>query len=185
MMMHTRPTGLCFASLFSFTRLFSFTCRLWFFCRSCFSCASPQALRWLLSLIIAVALSDAAAQPIHRCESGSTVSYADRPCPGATALITDEPPPETRKTGSQDASQQRQTAELARLQQLRELRERQDQRIRDLAARGAAAREKKCRALAMQRKWREEDVREASLKQEANARKRLRRTEERYQDECR
>ena len=106
-------------------------------------------------------------------------------CPGALPLRIDDAAPGGGTARDPDPNQQRQAAELKRLQQLRELRERQDQRIRDLAARGAAAREKKCRSLAMQLKWREEDVRDATLKETANARKRLRRTEERYRDECR
>ncbi len=139
-----------------------------------------------LLLVLALACTNAlAASAVHRCESGGKLNYSDLPCPGATAISIDEAPPAEHNVRASDASQQRQAAELARLQQLRELRERQDQRIRDLAARGAAAREKKCQALAMQRRWREEDLRDASLKQEANARKRLRRTEERFRDECR
>ncbi len=126
-----------------------------------------------------------AAQAVHRCDSGGKVSYSDLPCPGASSLVINDTAPAAAPGKAPDANQQRQAAELARLQQLRELRERQDQRIRDLAARGAAAKEKKCHTLAMQLKWREEDLREATLKQEMNARKRLRRTEERYRDECR
>lgn len=139
-----------------------------------------------LLLGLALACTNAlAASAVHRCESGGKLSYSDLPCSGATAMTIDATPPVERNIRASDANQQRQAAELARLQQLREVRERQDQRIRDLAARGAAAREKKCHTLEMQRKWREEDLRDASLKQEANARKRLRRTEERYRDECR
>ena len=122
---------------------------------------------------------------VHRCDSAGKTSYSDLPCPGSSGVRIDEPRPVSPVANRPDLNQQRQAAELARLQQMRELRERQDQRIRDLAARGAAAKEKKCHTLALQLKWREEDLRDASLKQEANARKRLRRTGERYQDECR
>ncbi len=144
----------------------------------------PHSVAALMTIALAAFIT-APAAAVHRCESGGKVSYSDLPCPGASRLKIDDAPPASRKPVETDASQQRQAAELARLQQLRELRERQDQRIRDLAARGAAAREKKCRTLAMQRKWHEEDLRDASLKQEGNARKRLRRMEERYREECR
>ncbi len=141
-------------------------------------------------MIALIALAMAAtitlpATAVHRCESDGKVSYSDLPCAGASTLNIDHAPASARAAAPVDIHQQRQSAELARLQQLRELRERQDQRIRDLAARGAAAREKKCRTLALQLKWREEDLRDASLKQEADARKRLRRTQERYREECR
>lgn len=145
---------------------------------------TPWPMRWPMATAFALLIM-LPAHAVHRCDAGGATSYTDLPCPGATTVRTDEAPSGPRPANSPETSQQRQAAELARLQQLRELRERQDQRLRDLAARGAAAREKKCRTLAMQRKWREEDLRDASLRQEANARKRLRRTEERYRDECR
>ena len=152
-------------------------------------CMRPNPVPMTSSLLLATATIAVFASPaafaIHRCESGGKVSYSDLPCPGATTLLVEESAPAARTGHGPDASQQRQAAELHRLQQLRELRERQDQRIRDLAARGAAAREKKCRSLAMQMRWREEDLRDASLGKEANARKQLRRVQERYQDECR
>ncbi len=149
---------------------------------------STEPCRIAALIATAVAMTATITLPataVHRCESGGKVSYSDLPCAGASTLNIDHAPPSMHAATTVDIHQQRQSAELARLQQLRELRERQDQRIRDLAARGAAAREKKCRTLAMQLKWRDEDLREASLKQEANARKRLRRTEERYREECR
>ncbi len=138
-------------------------------------------------IAVIIGFTSVPALAIHRCEAQGTVTYSDRPCQNSSDVRVDPatPPSSAQQQTASDAAQQRQAAELARLQQQRELRERQDQRIRDLAARGAAAREKKCRTLALQLRWREEDLREASLKQEANARKRLRRTEERYRDECR
>lgn len=138
--------------------------------------------------LLAVAIASMVTLPafaVQRCEAGGKVSYSDLPCPGASTLSIDAAPPAAPDAAAADVARQRQAAELSRLQQLRELRERQDQRIRDLAARGAAARDKQCRTLAIQQKWREEDVRDASLKQAANARKRLRRAEERYREACR
>ena len=69
-------------------------------------------------------------------------------------------------------------------QQIREQRERQDKQIRDLSARGAAARERKCKSLALQLKWREEDLREAPLNEQAKARKMARRAAEKYRNDC-
>ncbi len=149
---------------------------------------SPTTRQLLAAALVTAAFTSASSLPalaIQRCVAAGKTSYSDRPCPDGSTLRIDEPARTSPAAAGTDANQQRQAAELARLQQLRELRERQDQRIRDLASRGAAARDKKCRTLAMQLKWREEDLRDASLKQEAHARKRLRRTEERYRDECR
>ncbi len=147
--------------------------------------ALPVPTTGLLMAAVVLACVLPAAQAVHRCETDGKISYSDRPCPGARPLVVDSTAPVAAGATALDANQQRQSAELARLQQLRELRERQDQRIRDLAARGAAAKEKKCRTLALQMRWREEDLRDATLTQEMNARKRLRRTEERYREECR
>ncbi len=165
-------------------------------CRHLHRVAGPAAA--LIPALPVVLLLLATAQPasaVYRCDGDGKISYADLPCPGAAPVRIDAPPPlspsspPTSRPASQTTatpdSHQRQAVELARLQQLRELRERQDQRLRDLAARGAAARDKKCRSLQLQMRWREEDVRDASLRHEAQARKRLRRTEERYRDECR
>ncbi len=152
------------------------------------ACLPPYRLSicFLLPCLAAIiSVMPAPALAIHRCELQGHVTYSDQPCPGSTDIRVDPAPPPSRQQAAGDTASQRQAAELARLQQQRELRERQDQRIRDLAARGAAAREKKCRTLALQLRWREEDLRDASLRQEANARKRLRRTEEQYRDECR
>ncbi|MEO0316658.1 MAG: hypothetical protein RL404_335 [Pseudomonadota bacterium] len=149
---------------------------------------NPRPTCLLVATLFGAAIMSAFPLPalaIHRCQSAGKISYSDLPCPGSSLMRIDDPVRSTPTANEADTNQQRQAAELARLQQLRELRERQDQRIRDLAARGAAAREKKCHTLGLQRKWREEDLRDASLRQEANARKRLRRIEERYRDECR
>ena len=70
------------------------------------------------------------------------------------------------------------------MQALREQRERQDKQIRDLSARGAAARERKCKSLALQLKWREEDLRDAPLGSQDKARKMARRAAEKYRNDC-
>ncbi len=147
---------------------------------------APKVLMRLgmLSAALMLLMSARPSFAVYRCDADGKISYSDRPCRDAATMPIDAPQA-SRNRPNADQQQTRQAAELARLQQLRELRERQDQRIRDLAARGAAARDKKCRALALQLRWREEDVRDAPLEKEARARKQLRRTEERYRDACR
>ncbi len=142
----------------------------------------------------------------YRCEKNGQIIYTDQRCDNergevereigtapsvaAAPAVTDD-----QRNGRHDRKGrhvvddrdrlQRERAEVARLQSLREQRERQDQQIRDLAARGAAARERKCSALALQRQWREEDLREAPLDKADKARTRLRRANEKYASECR
>ncbi|MBM3337446.1 MAG: hypothetical protein FJY60_07165, partial [Betaproteobacteria bacterium] len=84
---------------------------------------------------------------------------------------------------AEDMSLSREKKEVAKLQAIREQRERQDKQIRDLSARGAAARERKCKSLALQLKWREEDLRDAPLGSQEKARKMARRAAEKYRND--
>ncbi len=144
------------------------------------------------ALVLLLSLPDAHA--VHRCERQGRITYTDLRCAEGERETAALPPagaaPAARES-QRDAADglparlQRERAEVARLQALREQRERQERQIRDLAARGAAARERKCRALALQLKWREEDLREATLEKAGKARTRQRRAAEKYDAECR
>jgi hypothetical protein len=94
------------------------------------------------------------------------------------------PTPSSPQTNTQERTFNNERAEINRLQKAREQRERQDQQIRDLSIRGAAAREHKCKTLALQLRWREEDLREAPLQSQHKARTRVRRAAEKYAMEC-
>lgn len=132
-------------------------------------------------LLLAALLSPLSAFAVYRCEQNGKITYTDFPCAGRELEITRA----TTAPQSNGDSLRRERGEVGRLQKLREQRERQDQQIRDLAARGAAAREKKCRSLALQQKWREEDLRESTLDKADKARTRLRRAQEKFDSECR
>lgn len=121
------------------------------------------------------------APAVNRCDIGGRPTYTDLPCDGRTLPPPTQPP----AAPTDDEPLKRERAELNRLQKLREQRERQDQQIRDLAARGAAAREKKCLSLAQQVKWREEDLRVSTLDKAERVRVRLRRAKEKFESECR
>ncbi len=148
-----------------------------------------------VALILFLSLSEAVA--VQRCERQGRVTYTDQRCAEGereTAALPTAPAsptapaarPAPREPAAADTTRlQRERAEVARLQALREQRERQERQIRDLAARGAAARERKCRSLALQLKWREEDLRDAPPDKAAKARIRQRRTAEKYDAECR
>ena len=132
-------------------------------------------------LLLAALLSPLSAFAVYRCEQNGKIIYTDFPCAGRELEITRA----AAAPQADDDRLRRERGEVGRLQKLREQRERQDQQIRDLAARGAAAREKKCRSLALQVKWREEDLRETTLDKAQKARTRLRRAQEKYDSECR
>ncbi len=136
--------------------------------------------RALLAALSLLSLSPAA-PAVHRCDIGGKAVYTDLPCDGRAL----PPPMQPPAAPADDDQLKRERAELSRLQKLREQRERQDQQIRDLAARGAAAREKKCRSFAQQVKWREEDLRVSTLDKAEKARVRLRRAQEKFEAECR
>jgi hypothetical protein len=121
------------------------------------------------------------ANAIYRCEQQGSIVYTEFPCAGREVDIAAAAP----APRNNDELLKRERSEVGRLQRLREQRERQDQQIRDLAARGAAAREKKCRSIALQLKWREEDVRESTMDKAQKAITRLRRTQEKFDSECR
>ena len=120
------------------------------------------------------------AAAIYKCEQAGVVTYTDIPCDGQQLPVAvPDKPHET-----DDKSLAREKREVAKLQAIREQRERQDKQIRDLSTRGAAARERKCRSLALQLKWREEDVRDAPLSAQDKARKMARRAAEKYRNDC-
>ena len=132
-------------------------------------------------LLLAALLLPLSAFAVYRCEQNGKITYTDFPCAGREVEITRS----ASAPQADDDRLRRERGEVGRLQKLREQRERQDQQIRDLAARGAAAREKKCRSLALQQKWREEDLRESTLDKADKARTRLRRAQEKFDSECR
>ena len=120
------------------------------------------------------------AAAIYKCEQAGVVTYTDIPCDGQQLPVAvPDKPHET-----DDKSLAREKREVAKLQAIREQRERQDKQIRDLSTRGAAARERKCKSLALQLKWREEDVRDAPMGAQDKARKMARRAAEKYRNDC-
>lgn len=134
------------------------------------------------SVVIGTCISIVApsAFAVYKCEQSGTITYTDQPCSGERLP---EAMPVTQRSNDETALA-REKKEVVRLQTLREQRERQDKQIRDLAARGAAARERKCQSLALQLKWREEDLRDAPLGSQDKARKMARRAAEKYRNDC-
>ncbi len=120
------------------------------------------------------------AQAVYKCLLHGQWTYADLPCDGAA--LTVRPSPSSPSPSADPLT--REKAEVRRMQTLREQRERQDQQLRDLHARGAAAQARKCKSLALQLRWREEDLRDAPLAAQQKARVRARRAAEKYQNDC-
>ncbi len=124
------------------------------------------------------------ATAVYKFELAGVITYTDVHCDGQQLpMIVPEKPRETEEK-TDDKSLAREKREVAKLQAIREQRERQDKQIRDLSARGAAARERKCKSLALQLKWREEQLRDAPLHAQIKARKMARRAAEKYRNDC-
>ena len=145
----------------------------------------PLCRSAVLSMACLLACIGQPALATYKCTAEGGIMYSDRPCDGESInMATSSPDHRRHPPTGPDNVLARERAEIARLQKSREQRERQDQQIRDLYTRGAAARARKCSSLALQLRWREEDLREAPLQSEQKARVRARRAAEKYRLEC-
>lgn len=137
----------------------------------------PFALFLLLAFFSAPALA------IYKCEIDGRVVYRDSPCAGGKELNIDAA---SATTGSGSAQQQlaRDKAKATRLESERHRREVREVREQNLAARKAAARQKKCDSLALRTKWAEDDAIKASGKAAERARIKARRAAEKQALEC-
>lgn len=133
-----------------------------------------------LAVLCSVCFS-APALAVYKCTQQGQVHYSDLPCVGSTLELQGAGQHSPNRT---DAELTREKAELSKLQNNREQRERQDEQFRNMSLRGEAARQKKCRALDLQRKWKEEDLKEALPAAQSRARRHARRATEKYQSEC-
>jgi hypothetical protein len=138
----------------------------------------------LAAIFLSLSCFTSPASAIYKCEQDDVITYTDIPCDGQQLSVT--VPQKSRGTEEKpdEKSIEREKKEVAKLQAIREQRERQDKQIRDLSTRGAAARERKCKSLALQLKWREEDLRDAPLGSQDKARKMARRAAEKYRNDC-
>jgi hypothetical protein len=125
------------------------------------------------------------AHAVYKCASTeSGITYSDIPC-NASAEKLKQPITQSEKPSVKD-QHAREKAELNRLQNLRELRERQDTQILHMQQRSLQAKRKRCQALALDKKWKQEDTSTVNLtlKQQEQAQKKLRRATEKYQTSC-
>ena len=142
---------------------------------------SPEKIARIFLLICLC--SPLSAHAVYKCARQGTIVYTDMPCEGKQLELPISTPSKSHDT-NQERTLANDRAEVSRLKKIREQRERQDQQIRDLSIRGAAAREHKCKTLSLQLRWREEDLRESPIQSEYKARIRVRRAAEKYAMEC-
>ena len=146
--------------------------------------STQRLVCWIsLTLLSCLLLTSYTAHAVYKCMRNGEIIYTDKACDGGQLSLPNSPTSESQRS-NQNESLAKDRAEISRLQKFREQRERQEQQIRDLSARGAAARERKCKSLALQLRWREEDFREAPLHKQDKERVRVRRASEKYAMEC-
>lgn len=138
----------------------------------------------LAAIFLSLSCFTSPASAIYKCEQDDVITYTDIPCDGQELSVTAPQKSRSADEKSDDKLLAREKKEVEKLQAIREQRDQQDKQIRDLSARGVAARERKCKSLALQLKWREEDLREAPLTEQAKARKMARRAAEKYRTDC-
>jgi len=146
--------------------------------------STQRLVCWIsLTLLSCLLFTSYSAHAVYKCMRNGEIIYTDKACDGGQLSLPNSPTSESQRS-NQNESLAKDRAEISRLQKFREQRERQEQQIRDLSARGAAARERKCKSLALQLRWREEDFREAPLHKQDKERVRVRRASEKYAMEC-
>ena len=138
----------------------------------------------LTAIFLSLSCFTSPASAIYKCEQAGVITYTDIPCDGQELSVTVPQKSRSAEEKPDEKSLAREKKEVEKLQAIREQRERQDKQIHDLSARGAAARERKCKSLALQLKWREEDLRDAPLNTQTKARKLARRAAEKYRTDC-
>jgi hypothetical protein len=138
-----------------------------------------------LTVALILLLVSLSAQAVYKCASTeSGITYSDIPC-NASAEKLKQPITQSEKASVKD-QYAKEKVELNRLQNLRELRERQDTQILHMQQRSLEAKRKRCQALALDKKWKQEDASTVNLtlKQQEQAQKKLRRATEKYQTSC-
>lgn len=138
-------------------------------------------LRILLTPLLLAACAPALA--VYKCESGGKLTYSDTPCPDGKGRIMSEA---IQPQGAIDVSSRvlRNKAEADRLERERHQREAHEEKERQQAARVATRNKKKCDALALRKKWSDEDAVNATGKPAEKSRLKARRAAEKYNLEC-
>jgi hypothetical protein len=139
-----------------------------------------------LATALFLLLINISAHAVYKCASlESGILYSDIPCDPTAEKLQQQPALQPETTSTKNASA-KEKAELHRLQNLRELRERQDTQILHMQQRSVEAKRKRCQALALDKKWKQEDASglHLTLQQQMQAQKKLRRAIEKYQSIC-
>lgn len=139
-----------------------------------------MVLRTLLFSVFIAASAPALA--IYKCESGGKIGYSDAPCPNGRKLDVDHAPPPDAQSAKDQA--RRDKAALRRIDAEKRKLEAREEKEHRRAAHASAAREKKCKTLAMRSKWADQDAASAIGKSAHKAKLKASRLAEQFATEC-
>jgi hypothetical protein len=129
--------------------------------------------------------ASAPAFAVYKCELDGKINYRDTPCSGGEKNSFPSPPlpaPGDAQAARQRAQQEKQA--LVQLEKAQHMNDEREQKAQRSVINSTAAKKKACAALALQKKWREEDVVHASPNAAAKAKRRARRAAEKYEVAC-
>jgi len=121
----------------------------------------------------------------YRCEAGGKFTYGDTPCTtGAGKNLATPPSPRAEDVRTAQQRAQREAQALAQLGEQQRAAEERALRADRQQTRLAATNRKKCDALALQKKWRDEDAARAPVKSADKRKQAARRVDDRYSMRC-
>lgn len=139
-------------------------------------------LRLVTVLLIGVCPA-ASAQIIYKCENGAKISYGDQPCTsGKTSALALDAAPAPDPGLQQRLSRQKALADS--IDQQRQASAAQQARFDARQRKLAAQRARQCKQLQLRKKWADEDLARASVRDTAPLRTRARRQAEQLALEC-
>ncbi|SFU61804.1 DUF4124 domain-containing protein [Pseudoduganella namucuonensis] len=139
--------------------------------------------RSVIAAMLLACAAGAGAQTVYKCTVDGKIAYGERPCQdGTTALIAVPHAPAADPAAAADLKRMRK--EARELEKERRQRDAADERELARAGREAAARNKRCGKLKLEKKWADDEVRGALVQNLDRAKTRARQAGDRLALEC-
>jgi hypothetical protein len=123
---------------------------------------------------------------VYKCEIGDKVTYSDAPCINGKSHDLGDQSTKSNAVDVAKANEQnaKEKSKLKQLETARHKREAEEDKQQQKLVRAAASKKKKCASLELQRKWKNEDAANASVKKQESAKRKAHRAAEKYELEC-
>lgn len=139
--------------------------------------------RHAFAVLLLACATAASAQTVYKCTMDGKITYGERPCQdGSTALIAVPHAPAADPAAAADLKRMRKEAK--ELEKERRQREAADERELARAGKEAAARNRRCGKLRLDKKWADDEVRGALVQNLDRAKTRARQAADRLALEC-